>query len=221
MKQEREEVKPSASDWVAQLQRRVVALEKAAVAPEGSGLLETMAALTTALITEPRLAVLLQRLVEQAVGLIPAADTAMLFLWDAERERLVPEVWYGTDLPLPRIPLRLGEGVTGTVALRRQGLLVTDYLHSPYALPVFAEHFGPHAVLAEPLLHGAQLVGVLVLNNFHRQVPFTPRDQQLLALLATQAAAAIATARLREARQRHLERLRTLTHLLQHITASL
>jgi signal transduction histidine kinase len=52
------------------------------------------------------------------------------------------------------------------------------------------------AVLAEPLLFGDRLVGVIRIDREADQQPFTEMDRQLLGLFATQAAIAIENARL-------------------------
>jgi GAF domain-containing protein len=96
------------------------------------------------------------------------------------------------------VSLKLGEGVAGTVAQQRQGLLINDYQHPPYAHPAFVEHDGPTAIIAEPLVYRDRLVGVLVVMHSEPGQYFASQDCELLAVLATQATIAIENARLFE-----------------------
>ena len=108
--------------------------------------------------------------------------------------------------------LRLGEGVAGTVAQRRQGMIVKDYQTSPYAMRIFKE-YGITAILAEPLLYNDRLLGVIVLGQQETARSFTEADHECLALFAVQAAVAIENARLyaeTERRQREAELITTL-----------
>ena len=85
----------------------------------------------------------------------------------------------------------------GTVAQRREGMIVNEYQQSPYAL-----HVPPLppavAIVAEPLLYHDRLVGVLLVAHAQPGRHFTPQDRELLAVLAAQAAVAIENARLFE-----------------------
>src|SRR6266545_4190846 len=78
---------------------------------------------------------------------------------------LIPQAWHGRGEWTRDVRLSLGEGIAGTVAKRREGLLVNDYRTSSYAAPIFMERLGPTAVVAEPLLYRERLVGVIVISN--------------------------------------------------------
>ena len=113
---------------------------------------------------------------------------------------------------MKEVYLRLGEGVAGTVAQRRQGMIVKDYQTSPYAMRIFKE-YGITAILAGPLLYHDRLLGVIVLGQQETARSFTAADRECLALFAVQAAVAIENARLyaeTERRQREAELIATL-----------
>ncbi len=90
--------------------------------------------------------------------------------------------------------VRVGEGLAGQVALTGQGLIVDDYRAFPYRTAIYDdEEFS--AVIAAPLIHHGQVVGVLdVLDDAEKRV-FSDDDLWLLDLFAAQAAQTIENAR--------------------------
>ncbi len=171
--------------------------------------LEAVRAVTEEITRELSLGALLELINRRAAGLVGAVSGAV-YLWDEAARVLVPRVWHGLGKWMEDVRLKLGEGVTGTVAQRRQGMIVNDYRTSPYASPLFLERTGMTASLAEPLLYRDRLLGVITMNNEETGRPFTGEDREILALFADQAAIAIENARLfdvREKAQRVLERL--------------
>ena len=149
---------------------------------------------------------LLGLIMQRAVELTGAAS-GVVSLWDEMEKVLTPRAWHGLGEWLRRVRPRLGEGVTGTVAARREGMIVNDYPASPYVMPDFLEHSQITAIVAEPLLYRERLVGVITLSNEGSPRIFTEDDQYILRLIATQAAIAIENARLYEEVKRHAEEL--------------
>lgn len=115
---------------------------------------------------------------------------------------------------MAEVRVGLGEGVTGMVAQRREGVMVNDDQMSPTAGPLFA-------ILSEPLRYRDRLLGVLTVNNEGTGRIFGASERDLLLLFAAQAAIAIENARLYEALETRFARLRTLTRLNQLISSSL
>ena len=106
----------------------------------------------------------------------------------------------------------------GTVAQRREGMIVNAYQQSPYALHAYLPYLGQSAIVAEPLLYRDRLVGVLLVAHAQPGRHFTPQDRELLTVLAAQAAVAIENARLFEdstRRQAWLATIWTLTSALR------
>jgi signal transduction histidine kinase/DNA-binding response OmpR family regulator len=150
----------------------------------------------------------LSLIASRAMDLV-AGLSATVFLWDEEAQCLVPKAWPGYGEWRGSMRLRLGEGVAGSVADRREGLVLEDYQASPYALPSVVDqtHVGP--TLAEPLLYRHQVVGVIVVDRVRGGRCFSIKDKDVLALFANHAAIAIENARLYEASQRHAAELET------------
>ncbi len=128
------------------------------------------------------------------------AGTATVFTWDAASQCLTTSTWHGSGPWRKGGVFRLGEAVVGAVAQQRRGLLVNDVQHSPYAHPFFLKQTSATAMIAEPLVHGDRLLGVLACDNEGTGRPFTPADQAALGLLAALATHAIAAAQQEEAR---------------------
>jgi PAS domain S-box-containing protein len=164
--------------------------------------LEAVRAICTEITRELDLTTLLGLIHRRATELVRAVAGA-IFLWDEGGQVLVPRAWSGLGEWIGGVRLKLGEGATGTVAQRREGLIVNDYRTSPYASPIFLDRTRATAVVAEPLLYRDRLVGVLSVHREGVGQPFTEQDRGLLTLLAAQAAIAIENAKLHDAVRHH------------------
>jgi len=138
----------------------------------------------------------LPHLIVQRAAALLGAPRSVLYLWDEATQRLRPQAWCNAGARLKDLPLRLGEGVAGMVAQRREGLLVNDPQHAPYAYPTFIEQYGPATTMAEPLLNRDRLIGVLVVTHDEPGRFFLMPDREPLAVLAAQATIALENARL-------------------------
>jgi len=149
------------------------------------------------------------------------AKSGALFLLDEATGALVPQAWQGLGEWMGAVRVRLGEGVAGTVAERRAGMVVTDYRTSPYRIPLFLECTGMTSVVAEPLLYRDRVVGVLSMNNDGMDRAFGEEDRETLALFAAQAAIAIENARLHADAVRHGEQLEILLGAFRSVMSGL
>ena len=156
----------------------------------GERRLETVQGLVTALTQETDRATLLTQIMQQAVAQIEAAGAGDIFLWDAATQCLMPRAWHNLGDWIETVRLRLGEGVAGTAAQRRKGVLVNDYAHSSYASQHFTQRLTHTAVMAAPILYQDRLLGAITVGNEGTGQPFTPGDLQLLELFAALAALA-------------------------------
>jgi signal transduction histidine kinase/CheY-like chemotaxis protein len=164
---------------------------------------------------------LLSLITQRAINLVEAAGAGAVYLWDESSQMLIPQAWHGRGDWMQGMRLRLGEGIVGTVAQQRLGLLVNDYQQSLTRHPLFAEHADVTAVVAEPMIYRDRLVGVIALDNQSSMQLFDEEDRQLLALFAAQAAIAIENARLYETLEARFTRLQTLTRLNRIVSSSL
>jgi two-component system sensor histidine kinase KdpD len=107
--------------------------------------------------------------------------------------------------------LKLGEGVAGHVALRREPLLIEGYV-DPTEFPGLADR-APYveSAMSLPLVHRDEAVGVLNVNAAAGYA-FTEYDLRAVSVFAEQAASAVANARLYEAERAHVAELIELRH---------
>ena len=157
--------------------------------------LEAVRAVTAEISRELDLAALLE-LINRRAGELVGAASGTVRLWDEQAELLIPVAWHGLGEWMKHQCRRLGEGLSGTVAQRREGMIVNDYRTSPYAHPATLERTKIAAVLAEPLIYRDRLLGVLTVDNHEPGQPFTEQDQELFRIFAAHAAIAIENARL-------------------------
>jgi len=164
---------------------------------ERSEQLEALRAVTGEITRELDTTALLRLITRRATELLGAPSGA-IYRWDEADHTLVPWAWHGIDDWVREVRLRAGEGLSGTVAARREGLIVNDYAASPPGAKIIAAH-GITATIAEPLIYGDRLLGVITVNHTGTGLRFTERDRRVLGLLAAQAAIAIRNASLYEA----------------------
>ena len=182
--------------------------------------LEAIRAITAEVAQELDLTRLLELIVQRATDLVEAGQ-GLIRLWDEGEQALVPKAWTGAGKGRAVTRLRLGEGVAGTVAQRREGMIVNDFPTSPYALPSITAVSSHARVLAEPLLARDRLVGVITIDRHADTGPFQGEDREVIALFARHAAIAIENARLYEATQRRTTELEALLSASKAIESSL
>src|SRR5215213_6561355 len=148
---------------------------------------------------------LLQTIVDATVALFEA-EASSIALFERDPDRLEFRVAAGAQgagaIGLSVPPSR---GIVGFVYSTGQPLALSDVLSDPRFDRAAAERTGyvPRSIAAVPLVDRDQTVGVLQVLDKRTSPTFTLRDMELLAVFATQAAAAIRAARV----QRDSERL--------------
>ena len=139
--------------------------------------LEAVRAITQEITRELDLTTLLRLITRRAMELVGAASSAT-HLWDDSEQVLIPRAWDGLEDWIGEVRIQLGEGITGAVAQRQEGMLVNDYRHWSGANPLFVERTRITAIVAEPLLYRGRLLGVITLNNAATETPFTDQDRR-------------------------------------------
>ena len=133
---------------------------------------------------------LLHATVEVARGIF-SARASSIFLYDEETDELVFEAVAGEGsetLIGQRIPS--STGIAGWVLVTRQPLVLEDVTRDPRFAKDVAETTGfvPRGLMAVPLLHEEDAVGVLEVLDRPEQSRFSLEEMELLGLFANQAA---------------------------------
>jgi GAF domain-containing protein len=136
---------------------------------------------------------LLQSVVDVARAIF-RAKAASIFLLDEETDELVFEAVAGEgseSLVGQRFPS--STGIAGFVLVSRQPLVIEDVLSDPRFSRETAESTGfvPKGLMAVPLLHEEQALGVLEVLDRPQAERFTLAEMDLLGLFANQAAIAL------------------------------
>jgi signal transduction histidine kinase len=140
---------------------------------------------------------LLKRIVCLAADL-NAAEEASILLYDSKKQQLRFQSSTDLDNAIQMKGIIIpAESIAGWVALHRQPVIVTD-VHSDSRFFRNIDQllqFNTRSIVAVPMISKDELIGVLeVLNK--RSDTFTPFDQEILMVLAGQAAVAIENTRL-------------------------
>jgi len=148
---------------------------------------------------------LLEMTIRRATALLHAHGGG-IYLYDPAADELEWVVGEGIARQNVGVRLRPGEGLSGRALQEQRPMKVDDYRTWEGRSPLFdGQSVG--AVAAIPLAWQEAPIGVLTVAREPEQPPFTEDDLRLLALFGQQAAAAIATARARQAAEHRARQL--------------
>jgi signal transduction histidine kinase len=164
-----------------------------------------------AVTSELSLGALLDRIVEAAAELT-GARYAALGVIDANGSELEQFVTHGIDDELRAEigDLPRGRGILGVLIREARPLRLHDLAEDPRSVGFPPGHPPMHSFLGVPVLVRGVAFGNLYLTEKQDGEDFTDEDEELVTLLAGQAAAAIENARLYEASNRWSRQLETL-----------
>lgn len=183
---------------------------------------------------------ILQALVDSALNVVPAADAAMVALWNPGMQRLDPMAarGYANNEHMMVLSLQAGEGLVGQVFQDQRAHRIAEI--------DFAEHYNlapenllryrdatagrpPVSSLVLPIIgttaakigDPAPALGVLVLDNFTSTDVFSEEDQALITSLSQQTALSLENAGLYQASEQRAQQLQALTDVATTITSNL
>jgi diguanylate cyclase (GGDEF)-like protein len=156
----------------------------------------------------------LQRLLDRTLQHLEAEIGSILLLGDDDRLRVM--VSHGLPLEvIERTEMKIGEGISGHVALHGQPLIVEDVEAHPIFRRRNRERYYTSTLISAPLVRNGALLGVININNKTNRDPFEPHDLRLLEAIAAHAAVALGNARKYEDTLR-LSQIDGLTGLANH-----
>ncbi|WP_409305096.1 GAF domain-containing protein [Peribacillus sp. SCS-155] len=165
---------------------------------------------STRVLTSTRnLDLVLQRLMEEVLHVIEAADAAVLFLYDSRINGLVPKSSIGfDDRYMQSIILKDNEGMTGKTFHTRKATIFSRVEDTSKGMAnlssrnqdLYSKALGaltyPISTMCTPLISGNKCIGVLTIDSFSTDVNFSQQDLYLLETFANQAIIAIDNATL-------------------------
>jgi signal transduction histidine kinase/ActR/RegA family two-component response regulator len=136
-------------------------------------------------------------------------DECTVFLFDEKEQLLYPVVCDAKSYmeEMMAVRLKLGEGITGMVALTGRGEIVDDAEADPRSVSVPGTPAEQMALLCVPLVSQDKVVGVITLSRIGSRT-FHQEDLELATLFAGQCSAAIANARMYESMKAAYDELR-------------
>jgi len=163
---------------------------------------------------------ILDLVLAEARRLLKASGVA-LYQWDAASQLLRPRRMSPPNQASPPLPRRSGEGLVGRAFEARAPLWLNEYGRWSGGLES-ARQAGVVAGVAAPLMIGDENLGIIVARKSVPGERVDEEDAQVLGLLATHAAVAVANARAyahqREAAARAASRAAELEALLESMT---
>jgi sigma-B regulation protein RsbU (phosphoserine phosphatase) len=176
-------------------------------------LLEISAATAQTLDLDPLLAS-----VAEIIRKVLPYDLFAILLYNEKRQDLHIRYAVGHREEIVRgLCLRLGEGITGTAAARREPVLSGDVRNDPRYLHTLD---AVRTELAVPMMARGKLVGVIDLEST-RVNAYTEYDRALLRLIGARVAIAIDNARLYRRVERQNRTLKTLAHISREFSSIL
>ncbi len=134
------------------------------------------------LVSEKDYDLLLQKIVKATTEILKS-DRTTLFIYDGEK--LVSKIAEGID---QEIALKIGEGVAGRCALKREVIKVNKVSHDT-GIKVLVKDYKINNLICAPIIFKKKLLGVV--ESFNKFGGFTPRDTKLITYLADAAAIAL------------------------------
>jgi len=156
----------------------------------------------------------LQRLLDRTLLHLEAEIGSILLLGDDDHLRVMVSKGLPADV-VERTEMKIGEGISGHVALHGQPLIVEDVEAHPTFRRRNRERYYTSTLISAPLVRNGVLLGVININNKTNRDPFQPHDLRLLEAIAAHAAVALGNARKYEDTLR-LSQIDGLTGLANH-----
>lgn len=133
-----------------------------------------------------------------------------IMLEDSESGELYIAESVGWDVEeAKQVRIRPGEGIAGKVFAEDESLVVRDIQEDPRFHRPSGDQYKTGSFLVMPMRTRKQKVGVLNLNDKERDLPFTEADEEIVSILATQAAIVYDNARLLEEERERSKQLET------------
>ncbi len=156
----------------------------------------------------------LERLLDRTLQHLEAEIGSILLLGDDDQLCVMVAKGLPSEV-VERTQMKIGEGISGHVALHGQSLIVEDVEAHPIFRRRNHERYYTSSLISAPLIRNGVLLGVININNKTNREPFEPHDLRLLEAIAAHASVALGNARKYEDTLR-LSQIDALTGLANH-----
>jgi len=140
-------------------------------------------------------------IVQKAIKAIDVEQGAIMMITEKASSPMKTLI-RGMDASSEGIPYRLGVSLTGWMLKNQKTLLIEDFASDERFKGVKVESSQIRSVLSVPLKVKDKMIGVINLINKKGGGSFTPDDQRLVGIIATQSAQVLENARLYEEEKR-------------------
>lgn len=162
--------------------------------------IETLERISSFISSISNLHSLLEKIMNESKDILDA-EASSLLLYDEKEKVLFFEVATGEKgKEVKKIKLKLGEGIAGLCAKKKKIVNVKDVSKSKffYSYADKVSHYKTRNILAIPLVRKNKIIGVLEVINKRNNKYFTEDDEELMKIIANQAALCIENAYLYE-----------------------
>jgi signal transduction histidine kinase len=159
-------------------------------------------------------------ILSSALGLLGGTEGSIMLL-DENEEFLETYCYRGSsDRYEPEPRLRVGQGIAGYVAAKRQAVVVTGKPDPNTFRDVPEKQVDIHSAMCVPLISRGRLLGVLSINDTEGGRDFSEYDLRTLRVFADHAAVAIANATLYEKERENVAKLMEVDQLKSEFVAT-
>lgn len=149
-------------------------------------------------------------------------DRCAIFLIDSARKLAIPQVVRGYRVEtLGRSPIRISEGIIGSVVRSGKQILVTDSAQASQPARGFGRMLGAPSYLVAPIVARDQVIGVVVADNKPSGRPIDSANIQLLTTFINHAGMAIENARLYQNLDQRFNELHNLWEYTRNLLSSI
>lgn len=149
-------------------------------------------------------------------------DRCAIFLIDSARRLAIPQVVRGYRVEtLGRNPIRISEGIIGSVVRSGKQIVVTDAAQASQPARGFGRMLGASSYLVAPIVARNQVIGVVVADNKPSGRPIDSANIQLLTTFINHAGMAIENARLYQNLDQRFHELHNLWEYTRNLLGSI
>ncbi|MBN8210336.1 helix-turn-helix domain-containing protein [Bacillus sp. NTK071] len=169
----------------------------------------------------------IQSVIEEAVSAIDAADGGVLFLYDYRSNGLKVAASSGfRKKTLNEVMLKSGESMTGMAFEQEKTLHFRTSKEVANAMSTMSDQNAvlyqqsteerPMSTICIPIIQDSSCTGVIVLDRFKQEKPFTEEDIRLVEAISSQAAIALENADLYRNKEISLEKVQRFNQTIIH-----